>query len=195
VEKAGPYARRRSGMQKLGSMLPLSAVYPSSRVRTLGALDTLLKRCLFLIVLLTLFTAVSADSDESTRRAEILAFNLLPVTNSTRNGAFEVSLGEDGQKVTFLASLYTISDAMMEVPIAALCATSQEGWNPISHPTAGTVVVVGTSKAQGTSSARTGQVVVRWKIGPASDTNATVGLTLRKGRGSDANNVTVIECE
>lgn len=180
-------------MQKLGSMLPLSTLGPSSRV--LGTLDSVLRRCLFLTVLLAIFAVASADSDASTTKAEILAFDLLPITNSTRNGIFEVTLGDDGQKVALLASLYTNSDAMMEVPIAALCATSQEGWNPILQPTAGTVVVVGTSKSQESSLIGAGQVVVRWKLGPASDANAVVSLTLRKGRGSNAKNVTVVECE
>jgi len=176
-------------------MLPLFAVDPSSRVRSFGARDTLLRRCVFLAVLFAVFAVAAAASDDNTSQAEILAFDLLPVENSTKNGVFEVTLGDDGQKVAFLASLYTNSDAMMEVPIAALCATSQEGWNPISQPAAGTVIVVGESQSQGNSLARTSQVVVRWKIGPASNTDAVVGLTLRKGRGSNARNVTVIECE
>ncbi|KAF8253784.1 hypothetical protein K440DRAFT_143947 [Wilcoxina mikolae CBS 423.85] len=144
-------------------------------------------------------TTVSAASDNSTK-AEILAFDLVPVTNSSESGVFEVSLGpSDGtnnQRIGLLASPYTNSDAMMEVPIAALCSVDPIGdWNVITSPHTGDVVVTG----NGTSSTEdvlggSGSIVVRWNpTTSASGTQETLSLTLRKGRGDAAKNVSEID--
>jgi hypothetical protein len=161
-----------------------------------------LRQCLLFLLLVTAFTvpATSRDS-EGFAKAEILAFDLLPATNSTSSGLIDVSLGpgdgKSNQRVSLLTSLYTTSDAMLEVPIATICsAESLSGWNAISQPATGTVVVVGANESdtEDVLGSGVGTVVVKWRpTSSSSKADAVLGLTLRKGRGGRAKNVTVIE--
>jgi len=168
---------------------------PLSRARARPGLQ----RCLFLYAIFIAAVAVSAASDSSTK-AEILAFDLLPVTNSSESGVFEVSLGpRDGtsnQRIGLLASPYTNSDAMIEVPIATLCEADPIGdWNVITSPHTGDVIVTGTGVNE-TQDILSGGVVVRWN--PSTLTSATkeaLNLMLRKGRGEGAKNVSEIDSE
>jgi hypothetical protein len=165
-------------------------------------LNILRQGFLFILLIVTFAVPAASQSSGDSTKAEILAFDLLPIANSTRPGLIRVSLGpengENNQHVNLLASFYTASEATMEVPIAELCtAQSLGGWNPISQPATGTVILVGTNEgdAEDVLGNGTGTIVVKWF--PASSSSGAdanvVGLTLRKGRGDQAKNVTVIE--
>ena len=138
-----------------------------------------------LILLVATFAAIAAADDAGTADiGGMYAFDLLPVTNS-RAGLLEVSMGpSDGgpvQKVNLLVSLGSITEAVVDVPVAAACGDhATENWNIISSPAARIVVPVGDV------------VSIKWRPTVSSqDTDGFLGLMLRKGRGDDARNYTI----
>jgi hypothetical protein len=170
-------------------------------ISPIPTLNVLRQYFLFILLVVTFAVPAASQSSSGSTKAEILAFDLLPIANSTRPGSIRLSLGpENGrnnQHVNLLAAFYTASEATMEVPTAELCtAQSLSGWNPISQPATGTVIVVGTNESdtRDVLGNGTGTLVVKWF--PASSSSGAdtdvVGLTLRKGRGAQAKNVTVI---
>lgn len=160
----------------------------SKRARPSAPSPSVLLR--YLLVSFFGFLAVSAAADV----AEIIAFDLLPVTD-LRAGLFEVSLGpENGgnvQKVALLAGFATNTGAMMELPVASLCTPGSTGnWNVISFPSTGNVVVVGGNQTDSTL------VPIKWSPTVSSfKTDTFVGLVLRKGKGNQAKNVSTISSE
>lgn len=124
----------------------------------------------------------------------VLAFDLLPTTNSSAIGVLEVQLGSSKQRIDLLTTFYSNTDAALQVPVAVLCepgnGTATGLWSVIQQPAAGDVLMVaGSAPTIGNS---TGMEVVRWapSLG-APESNLT--LSLRKGRGDQAKNVTIIE--
>lgn len=121
----------------------------------------------------------------------MVVFDLLPTaaTNDSMPGVMKMSFGSPSQEVNVLVAFYTNSEAAVHVPAGALCSTSDnsadKAWNSIQEPSAGDFV----STSNGSDSLA-GLKLVEWI--PSSDSK-TLNITLRKGRGGDAENVTVIE--
>ena len=153
-----------------------------------------MQRCFLVVALFASAVTVSAATDSATGQAEVLAFDLQPVTNSWRAGAFEVSLGpengDNAQRISLLAALYTNSDKMMEIPIASLCSSNGD-WNRISQPQTGAVIVTGAETGSDESDGD-GMVLVQWTPTMLSEDDANLKLTLRKGRADFARNVSII---
>lgn len=141
----------------------------------------------FTLIIIICFATLFVEAAEDL--AHVLAFDL-GSNSSAEPGLLEVRLGPADndslqQQVSLLAALYTNTEALMEVPAASLCTAPPIGtWNPIYAPSPDTVVVVGAGTGAGS-------VALRWN--PQS--GSTVNLTLRKGRGGGAMNVTVISSE
>lgn len=152
------------------------------------------------IFLIALISFVYADTPQS---ADILAFDLSPISNSNSGsgeaGLLTISLGQNAaQKVDVLVAPYTNSGVMMEVPVAMRCTNGPTGdWNVIFEPSAGAVVLAGNSTDGGLSGDGTlggeGTKVVRWKAARQPPDGEVLKLTLRKGKGEKVRNVTVVE--
>jgi hypothetical protein len=148
------------------------------------------------IFLIALISSVYADTPQS---ADILAFDLSPISESSEAGLLTISLGQNAaQKVDVLVAPYTNSGVMMEVPVAMRCTNGPTGdWNVIFEPSAGAVVLAGNSTDGGLTGDGTlggeGTKVVRWKAARQTPNGEVLKLTLRKGKGEKVRNVTVVE--
>ncbi|KAI5813053.1 hypothetical protein BZA77DRAFT_322278 [Pyronema omphalodes] len=165
--------------------------------------DTAL-RVIFLIIAL-ISSVIAADTQTPTpapipQTADILAFDLSPVSGSNESGLLTISLGQNEvQKVDVLVSPYTNSGVMMEVPVAMSCTNAPSGdWNVIYEPSPGAVVLVGNNNTDGGLGGdeilgEEGTKMVRWKATSQTSNGEVLKLTLRKGKGEKVQNVTVIE--
>lgn len=112
---------------------------------------------------------------------QMVVFDLVHAgtTNNSIPGVMTMSFGSPPQEVDVLVAFYTNSEAAVHVPVGALCST--RAWNPILQPSDGDLV----STLNGSDSLAS----IKWK----SSSDPTVNISLRKGRGGSAVNVTVIE--
>lgn len=114
---------------------------------------------------------------------QMVVFDLVhaTTTNNSIPGVMTMSFGSPPQEVDVLVAFYTNSEAAVHVPVGALCLTRAGAWNPILQPSDGDLV----STLNGSSSFAS----IKWR----SSSNPTVNISLRKGRGGNAVNVTVIK--
>lgn len=112
---------------------------------------------------------------------EMVVFDLVhaTTTNNSIPGVMTMSFGSPPQEVNVLVAFYTNSEAAVHVPAGALCSTKT--WNLILEPSDGEIV----STLNGSNPLAS----IKWK----SSTDPTVNISLRKGRGVNVVNVTIIE--
>jgi len=119
---------------------------------------------------------------------EVLAIDLPWSFSDSYPGIFELFIGPEDdagarQKIHALVALDTPSGAIVEVPSGLLC--SAEGWNRITSPAAGDVVVADRGGDN---------ELVQWT--PSFQSGGDhLNLTLRKGVGDGAQNVSSIASE
>lgn len=140
----------------------------------------------FQIGFLVLWLCCMATAQET---AEMVVFDLVPATNDSVPGMMTMSFGSPPQELDVLVAFYTNSEAAAHVPAGALCSTTDNGaggtWDSIQEPSEGDFV--STSNGSGLVG---GVKLVQWEASPDSK---TVNISLRKGRGGNAVNVTAIE--
>lgn len=121
--------------------------------------------------------------------AEMVIFDLVP-TNNSIPGVMTLGFGTPPQKVNVLVAFYTNSNIAAHVPAGVLCSTSSGRtditWNAIQEPSEGEFV----STSADSEVLQAGMKLVQWR---ASTNTKTVHISLRKGRGENAENVTVIQ--
>lgn len=129
----------------------------------------------FLVLWWWCFMAAAQEEEQ------MVVFDLVhaTTTNNSIPGVMTMSFGSPPQEVDVLVAFYTNSEAAVHVPAAALCST--RAWNPILEPSDGDLV----STVNGSNSLAS----IKWR----SSSDLTINISLRKGRGENAVNVTVIE--
>lgn len=124
--------------------------------------------------------------------ASMVVFDLNTNDSSSLPGVITMSFGSPPQDIDLLVSFYT-GEASAYIPAGALCSTSSTSstagtdWNKILEPSEGDFV-----QSSNGSGSLAGVQLVEWRA--STDTNSKkVNISLRKGRGDAAVNVTVIE--
>lgn len=103
-------------------------------------------------------------------------------TNNSIPGVMTMSFGSPPQEVNVLVAFYTNSETAVHVPAGVLCLTgADKTWNPILEPSDGDLVSILSESSLLAS--------IKWR----ASSDPTVNISLRKGRGENAANVTIIK--
>lgn len=155
-----------------------------------GSMNAMTRLWTFQFGLLIIFLSCLEVFGEET--ASMVVFDLNTNDSSSLPGVITMSFGSPPQDIDLLVSFYT-GEASAYIPAGALCSTSSTSstagtdWNKILEPSEGDFV-----QSSNGSGSLAGVQLVEWRA--STDTNSKkVNISLRKGRGDAAVNVTVIE--